>query len=196
MPSGEDVEVIDIEAISHNNYFTTFKAYINSGHTLTLIEDYVKSNDDWRAGGGTGKCNGTQSGLDATDRLDQIINFNYANNFYQNNVNTLTVMFYTNVETHSQFGYGSGPFDISKWFGQPDSPHDIYGPLSGAIYTCIDDHSLGMYLIEVLATIESNRPLNKDVVRVNIGYTNAISQPNPLCVHDIDELIYAVSVPL
>lgn len=196
VPTGEDVDVVDVEAVSHNNYFTTFKAYVNSGQPLMLQEDYVKPQDDWRAGGGTGKCDGTQSGLDATDRLDQIINFNYANNFYQNNVNAFNVLFYTSVESHSQYGYNSGPFDISKWFGQPNSPHDIYGSLGGTIYTCIDDHALGMYLVEVLATIESNRPLGKDVVRLNIGYTNGIGQPDPPCVHDIDELFYAVAVPI
>lgn len=159
VPTGEDVDVVDVQAVSHNNYFTTFKAYINSGQPLTLVPDYVKPDDDWKAGLDLGKCDGTRIGEDAATRLTDIMNFNIANGFIINLVNPSQVLFYTNVTvlTNQQFPYQvspTDPVDIRKWWGMP---LDIAGNqgANNACNMCLDDGDMTLYYNQVWSDVQA-----------------------------------------
>jgi hypothetical protein len=186
--------VVDVQAVSHNNQFTTFKAYVNTGQPLTLVPDYVKPDDNWKAGLGLGKCDGTQAGLDATDRIDQILNFNIANNFTMNLANPQQVLFYTNVSTESFNGhwYPGAPVDISEWFGQPNDPY--YPANSGPwpFATCLTDVQMQHYVNKAWSAVSAIQPLDKDIIHVNVGFDPWGSVPSG--VHSLHGATYGVPV--
>ena len=195
VPTNEDVEVIDVEAVNETQYTTTFKVTVSGGQPLTLQPDYVKPDDNWKAGRGYGKCDGTQTGLDATDRIDQILNFNILNNFTMNLANPQQVLYYTSVNFESFNGlwYQGAPVDISEWLGQPNDPFYPSGP-NGPIpfSTCLTVNQMQHYVNAVWTTISTLRPLNKDIINVNVGYDPWSGLPAG--VHSLHGATYGIPV--
>jgi hypothetical protein len=203
--------VVDVQAVSHNNQFTTFKAYVNTGQPLTLVPDYVKPDDDWKAALGLGKCDGTRVGEDAATRLTDIMNFNIANGFIINLVNPSQVLFYTNVTvlTNQQFPYqvsANDPVDIRKWWGMP---LDIAGNqgANNSCNMCLDDSDMTLYYNQVWSDVQAPLAVfpqqiggfQKDIINVfvesrAVGASPINWQPTDRGWHYLQSASYGVPV--
>ena len=84
----------DIKYVAHNTTSTQFSIVLFTGYpgTFSLTPDAVSATDNWKAGDGLGKCNGTQIGRDAADRLSQIANWNIKYGFIQSYYGTYWII--------------------------------------------------------------------------------------------------------
>lgn len=175
----EDIEIIDIELFDTQQYISTFKVYVTIGEPLVITPDYVHTDDDWQAGYDYGKCDGTMPGMDAADRITEILNYNIANgfvlNFYGASNQTQSVV-YTNVETYID-GNEFGPSDYSNFLGQPDDPVKLIsnpGHTKPGNY-CVTDYEMTIQvnnawqLASAIRPATPNDPIDKDIILLKVA---------------------------
>lgn len=207
------VELLDVEISSINNQFVTFAIYITSGSSFTILPEVINTNDYWRAGMGLGKCNGTLAGLDATDRLEQIINHNIANNFIRNLANPQDVIFYTNIATLRNVSapYAQTASDeiiISNWWGNMNAGANYYWTAALA-NNCLSPTDMQMFLDRAWSSIYATQAklamhgvpnlginaANRDIISIDIAnYFPFSTTPNVAAYHCVPRITYGVPV--
>ncbi len=166
----------DIKYVAHNTTSTQFTIVLFTGYpgTFSLTPDAVNATDNWNAGNGLGKCNGTQIGRDAADRLSQIANWNIKYGFVQNYYGTYwnnQPAYFTGVVT--KFESQDYPFGLSdKLFGREN---DVVGASFNVCFGtekpidfCIGHDDMELYYQEIWPIIGAVQPYFKDAIYIKI----------------------------
>ncbi len=167
----------DIKYVAHNTSSTQFSIVLFTGYsgTFSLTPDAVNATDNWKAGNGLGKCNGTQIGRDAADRLSQIANWNIKYGFVQN---------YYGTYWNNQPAYFTGV--VTKWEGTDYAytlsdkllgrNNDVAGAIQGLcgltkpVDFCVVHDDMDLYYSEIMTIIGQAQPTSPflDAIYVKI----------------------------
>ena len=168
VPSGEDVDVVDVELINISQFYSTFAAIVSSGQPLTLSPISILPNDDWKAGEDLGKCDGTNVGTDAAGKITTLLNYNIANGYVVNfsgYTNGQIILFHTAVEQKVDGNhYGSSAY--STLFGQVNDPYKIIGTGRRFAFDCVDDVEMAGYVSNTWSIVSSLQPSGKDIIQL------------------------------
>jgi hypothetical protein len=168
VPSGEDVDVIDVELINISQFYSTFAAIVSSGQPLTLSPISILPNDDWKAGEDLGKCDGTNVGTDAAGKITTLLNYNIANGYVVNfsgYTNGQIILFHTAVEQKVDGNhYGSSAY--STLLGQVNDPYKIIGTGRRFAFDCVDDVEMAGYVSNTWSIVSSLQPSGKDIIQL------------------------------
>jgi hypothetical protein len=150
-------------------------------YVLPVPNSYYQSVGDWKAGAGSGKCNGTLLANDAATETGQIYNYRYANNWLNSSVYQNDNVYFTNIEVSGTGGFGIGVYNYPAitpdlflpsgpgtagaltnlgQFALLGSPSDNLNPGPG-ILTCIDEQDINIYATRLENNIYSVSPSNQ-----------------------------------
>jgi hypothetical protein len=165
----------DLKYVAHNTTSTQFSIVLFTGYpgTFSLTPDAVNATDNWKVGNGLGKCNGTQIGRDAADRLSQIANWNIKYGFVQNYYGTYwnnQPCYFTSVVVK----WSGTDFPLSFLNPLLGWPNDVAGanlsPCSGFekdVEDCVNAIDMQLYYQSIMSVVGSVQPPARDAIALS-----------------------------